>query len=771
MDIKSKSNNNLNKSNKLNVLIALVLVVAFALGFMGMYPFFASQAKGYDKGILASDRFLYDINRANFVLYKDMEETVQGKNLTYKDLYLTIEESPANDVNIDVFADFNGQSFTEIAEENMEDILYEWKVYTMDGLAKEIDYCVIDHETGKVIKNTGNAVDMVGVDETVDAIYQDYVRISFDDAGMLESVSVKSIKPEDLIKSVQRVMKDNQLTRSFWQRSNYYGSYEDESVYYIKDDGYYKAKLHIESAPKGVTFCYALTSEQKEALTFYYNTSNMRATEYRWQEAYSYYLAGTGRWMMVMLGVLTVLTLLLTRWKRYTLHRSKFMKLHVEFSTAALIFWFAISTESGIGLVNYTNRGYFNDIFAKNLGGVSENLYPVITGAINVLFLSFLFGGWYYIITTFGELFDLGIKQFLRERSLIVKWCLGIHRFTKKQVRNFKDEVLHVDLGEKLNKTIFKLVAVNFIVLAAICIMWMFGWFALVIYSFLLYFGLKRYVAKIQEQYKKLLEATHSIADGNLHTEVTEDWGVFESYKKELLTIQSGFSKAVEEEVKSQRMKTELISNVSHDLKTPLTAITTYTELLKDENITSEQRKEYLDVLERKSLRLKTLIEDLFEVSKASSGNVTLNIVDVDICNLMRQVYLEYEDKVEEADLIFRFRMPEEKIILQLDSQKTYRVFENLYTNIIKYAMPHTRVYVDVEKTQNGVAIELKNMSKTELNIAPESLMERFVRGDSSRTDEGSGLGLAIARNFVNLQKGEMEIGIDGDLFKVTIEF
>ena len=141
----------------------------------------------------------------------------------------------------------------------------------------------------------------------------------------------------------------------------------------------------------------------------------------------------------------------------------------------------------------------------------------------------------------------------------------------------------------------------------------------------------------------------------------------------------------------------------------------------------------------------------------------------VDIGNLMRQAYLEYEDKVEQADLIFRFQMPEEKQFIMLDSQKTYRIFENLYTNIIKYAMPHTRVYVNMERHGEDVMIELKNMSKAELNVTPESLTERFVRGDSSRNTEGSGLGLAIARSFVELQKGRMQVAIDGDLFKVTI--
>ena len=232
-------------------------------------------------------------------------------------------------------------------------------------------------------------------------------------------------------------------------------------------------------------------------------------------------------------------------------------------------------------------------------------------------------------------------------------------------------------------------------------------------------------------------------------------------------------------------MKTELITNVAHDLKTPLTAIITYIDLLKEENITEEQKRSYLQTLERKSLRLKVLIEDLFEISKASSGNVRLELVAVDICNLIRQVYLEHEDKMKESALTVRFDMPEEKVVLQLDSQKTYRIFENLYVNIIKYAMQNTRVYINADiisavnqggafgeqETGRKIRIVLKNISAQELTVQPRDLTERFVRGDVSRNTEGSGLGLAIAKSFTELQGGSFHVEIDGDLFKAVLEW
>ena len=173
-----------------------------------------------------------------------------------------------------------------------------------------------------------------------------------------------------------------------------------------------------------------------------------------------------------------------------------------------------------------------------------------------------------------------------------------------------------------------------------------------------------------------------------MSTMITEDIGVFEPFKEQLTEIRTGFKKTVDEEVKSQRMKTELITNVSHDLKTPLTAITTYVELLKKEDITEEERKSYIETLEKKSLRLKVLIEDLFEVSKATTNNITLNLMDVDVVNLMKQVSVEHADKFEQMGLQLRWNVPEEKIILKLDNQKTYRIFENLFfflRNFLKF--------------------------------------------------------------------------------------
>lgn len=259
------------------------------------------------------------------------------------------------------------------------------------------------------------------------------------------------------------------------------------------------------------------------------------------------------------------------------------------------------------------------------------------------------------------------------------------------------------------------------------------------------------------------------MADGNLKIQLEEDLGMFHPIGESLEKVQQGFAKAVAEEAKSQSMKTELITNVSHDLKTPLTAIITYVDLLKKEGLTEEERDSYIGTIDQKSQRLKVLIEDLFEVSKANSGNIQMHFMDVDVVNLMKQVRLEMEEKIADSNLNFRWNLPDKRILLSLDGSRTYRIFENLLNNILKYSMPRTRVYIDILEQGEEVHILFRNISAVELEGDVYQLTDRFVRGDTSRNTEGSGLGLAIVKSFVELQNGKLQIEVDGDLFKVLI--
>lgn len=372
-----------------------------------------------------------------------------------------------------------------------------------------------------------------------------------------------------------------------------------------------------------------------------------------------------------------------------------------------------------------------------------------------------------YICVAQLRQFFCGPVYYIKHRFIVVRFFRWLVGKCKKLVRYVTD----IDIHENLHKSILKIVLANLVVVTVLCCFWFAGIFGVLVYSFLLYLLLCKYGEKLQKQYESILDATGQMAEGDLRISMDEDLGVFTPLGEELSKVQQGFSKAVAEEAKSQNMKSELITNVSHDLKTPLTAIITYVDLLKNPDITEEERQSYIETLDLKSQRLKVLIEDLFEVSKANSGNVKMNFMDVDIVNLMKEVRLELEDKIEQSNLIFRWNLPEEKVILWLDGQRTYRIFENLLNNAMKYAMPFTRVYIDIVNKDSEVVICFKNMSAQELSFDPEHLTERFVRGDSSRNSEGSGLGLAIAKSFTELQHGEFHVSVDGDLFKVTIRF
>lgn len=242
-------------------------------------------------------------------------------------------------------------------------------------------------------------------------------------------------------------------------------------------------------------------------------------------------------------------------------------------------------------------------------------------------------------------------------------------------------------------------------------------------------------------------------------------------HEENLQSIQSGIQKAVDEQTRAERMKTELITNVSHDIKTPLTSIVNYVDLLEKEDIQPEKAKEYVDVLNRQSSRLKKLTEDLVEASKASSGSLPVHLAPTDVNVLLSQLAGDYMEKLEDAQLEPIFRPAPSQPVIQADGQLLSRVLGNLFSNICKYAMPGTRVYFESAADENTVSLTFKNISKYELNIPAEELMARFVRGDRSRHTEGSGLGLSIAQSLTELQGGTFRLEIDGDLFKAVVTF
>lgn len=296
-------------------------------------------------------------------------------------------------------------------------------------------------------------------------------------------------------------------------------------------------------------------------------------------------------------------------------------------------------------------------------------------------------------------------------------------------------------------------------------------WAVLGLAAVILFVSIKLMEQSLQK--KKILEGILEISSGKLDYKLDEKEfsGEYKELAEKINSIGEGLSNAVEESLKSERLKTELITNVSHDIKTPLTSIINYVNLIKMEHVQNEKIENYVDVLEKKSMRLKQLTEDLLEVSKISSGNITLDMQPINLVELIYQTGGEFNEIFEEKGLTIITRLPKEAVMIQADGNRIWRIVQNLYNNVAKYALKDTRVYVELKVVDNMAEFSIKDISEQELEKIPQDLSERFIRGDDSRGTEGSGLGLAIAKNLTVLMGGNFEIDLNGDLFTAVITF
>lgn len=632
-------------------------------------------------------------------------------------------------------------------ETDRGEVLDEYGQRPFDLTKRYMDYEIFDNGDGEALLNRTNATTQNHLQEGTTDYYAFRAKYTFSENGSLAGIEVDgtSLQPEDEYLIEADLLSD-----------------ADEIADY--------SGIGEVSRPVDVTIVYAMTQTNLDA---YCDMEQPVGMEVYNLETTTYY---HDTWEVICLVIIAA-ALLMPISRKLDISEKKIF--NVPFEVPFIILFLLFITDMRrlpIQVVWLTISGSL----IPGMGHGMELVAMVLNFLMWVTYFGILFWG----MTCFRAVFRMK-GAYWRERTLTARLFRHFRKKNKdkvrvkkqregiiKKIRKFAakqyDELQHLDFQDKTNRTILKVVLINFAVLFFVCILWLYGWIALVIYSVLLFFFLRKYTTDLQEKYKLLLKSTNQLAEGHLDTPIEGDIGLFNPIQDELKKIQKGFKKAVDEEVKNERMKTELVTNVSHDLRTPLTAIITYTDLLKNEK-DEEKRKEYIDVLERKSLRLKVLIEDLFEISKAASKNVVMHYMKVDIVDLLKQVGLENDSKIKEANLDFRWKLPEHKLVMWLDSQKTYRIFENLIVNITKYAMPHTRVYIEMNDRENEVHISMKNVSASELNFNTEEITDRFVRGDVSRNTEGSGLGLAIAKSFVELQHGSLKISTEADLFKADI--
>ena len=618
---------------------------------------------------------------------------------------------------------------------------------SFDLTRRYMDYGIFDADGGSLLDDTseteaGRLTDRDG------EYYAFRAEFSYGEEGVLTNIQVdgEALDPETSYNMEQRYLND-----------------EEEAQYNYSG---------IISTPSDVSIIYGMTEANLTAYSEVQSPGELSFYNFTYAPAYQDTLE-----MMTLLAAAAAL--LLPCIKRLDISEMKIFRVPFEIPAAMLFLMLASADLANIPayLVYHTVKG----TLLPGDGRAEE----VLAMVLNFVMWAVVFGLIFWAVTSLRAMIRMK-RAYWSERTLTAKLVRrirkggdayggamkrkagGIFRRMKQFLAKQYDALLHLDFRDKTNRTILKIVLINFAILFIVCLFWYYGTFALIIYSVILFLFLRKYTNDLQGKYKLLLRSTNQLAEGHLDVPIEGDIGLFNPIQDELKKIQKGFKKAVEEEVKNERMKTELVTNVSHDLRTPLTAIITYVDLLKNEE-DEEKRKEYIEVLEKKSLRLKVLIEDLFEISKAASKNVVMHYMKVDIVDLLKQVGLENDRKIAEANLEFRWKLPEHKLVMWLDSQKTYRIFENLIVNITKYAMPHTRVYVEMTETENDVHISMKNVSAAELDFNVDEITDRFVRGDTSRNTEGSGLGLAIAKSFTELQHGTLRISTEADLFKAEI--
>lgn len=399
------------------------------------------------------------------------------------------------------------------------------------------------------------------------------------------------------------------------------------------------------------------------------------------------------------------------------------------------------------------------------LGGGGYSVLLLLSGALSIVVADMLF---LLFSMSLATRLKLGGLMGLWKSCIVYKFCAWCWKVVKRLCQGLVRLVKSLPLLGRWGFVLGAWLLVEFIYIIATndTGAQLFGWFVerALLVAALLY---------LLDSLRKIRTGAREIASGNESYKIDTKrmHGQLLAHAQDLNNIGTGISHAVDERMKSEHFRTELITNVSHDIKTPLTSIVNYVDLLGKEKPENEKMQEYIDVLTRQSAKLKKLIDDLLEASKASTGNLSVNLERCELNVLLEQTAGEYSEKLQAAGLELVLTKPEEPVYVMADGRHMWRIFDNLMSNVSKYAQPGTRVYLSLDKRESRAQISFRNISQAQLNISGDELMERFVRGDSSRNTEGSGLGLSIARSLVQLQNGSMELIVDGDLFKVILSF
>lgn len=722
------------KGKGLGILVSVLLLVLISMGAIASYPHIYEKVQKTNNNNYEDESFLYRLAQSNFSLYWKLKQQGAEKELTPLEIFWPDYEAPDAPM---AAVTYSGTAGEYAYDYEMPDYNYEQeniynevqnfnnsvreRYYSMKS-GKQVYFWAKDNANGTVLSNLKPSVKKE-LEENGRVLqpgeqFKYYIKLTYDKDGNMQIEDVYGASMESQLPLANINMEEMMYWFNDMSSVDYYGKGEN---------------------PKDMTVVLAVDEQQSD---WYYGY---------WKTRMSFIDNGFGMVYYGVLGLVLLMGLLLPLIKPLKIGKGISRAVPFELSIAGLCMVLAM-VEPFTEMAYETISGVTGQSLLQN--SFSQSAAAIMAYAMNLAAWFFLLGFTYLLVLSLRQLFTMGPKEYFLKKC----WCIRFASWCVRGIQALFYDMGRVDLSEKSNKMLMKTIFANFVILTLICCFWFFGVLGLIIYSIILFLILKSRIDDAKAGYRKMMNYIRKMKDGRLDLTIDEDLDVFEPMKQELQDLSRGMELAVEREMESQRVTSSMLFDAAAGLQEPLERLLQDVKEILEEQ-TEEGRKRLLTEMEEQTAILKPVIERLKNASSASAQSSRVDAEPVDISALIRQVQFELSSQAQAAQISFRLQLPEEKVLLMLDSEKTYQIFDILFHNILKYGQAGSRAYVTVKDTDAHVEIVLKNTSANEL--------EGVLPG----AEKSGGLNTALARSLTELMGGTCENAIDGDLYKTILVF
>lgn len=733
----------------LGVIISILLLLCLSIGAIAAYPGIYSQAVKMRKNYFEEENFTNQLVRSSYAIYWKMEQQKADKELLPTDVFMPDYVAPKKpeynppSTNVGEYSDgySSAEAYEYYGEYGNERLRAEFEAYenyqsfnnwfrdTYDTIRRNfgMEFWAKDLKTDRVLSNMKpsqrDAISVGAVLPEFEQQYQYYVWITFDEKGevSVDKVAGASMESQERLKTTG--LEDLIYDYNWYDFMNYYGKIEN---------------------PKDMSILIAVDNENNVYGNYgwYYGY---------WHERSNFYQAGFAALYLGLTCLALLLGLLLPLVKPLRLGRGVSRVIPLELCAFGLLMVIPFAEPMVQMAMETASGSMYENLLEDSFLPGSAN---VLVMGSNLVVWMLLLGAVYIMGLSLRQIFTMGPKAYLLKRC----WCVRFVSWCCRKVKGLFTALGQVDLSDKSNKTLAKAVFANFLILTLICCFWFFGVVGLILYSLILYVVLKSKLDVAKSCYQKLIEQIRRMKAGRLDVSLDEDLGVFEPMKQELFGLAEGMSKAVEAETESQRTTSSMINQAADNLQEPLQDLVSSAKALDGDHTPEEWKALAAEVIE-KAGRLQPVIDSLKRAATAAAKSGEVSLEPVDLGALLKQAEVELGDQARAAGIAFRIQLPEEKVILPMDSDKSYRIIEILFKNILKYGQPGSRAYVTVKPMEDWVEITLKNTSAEELD------------GKEFGGEAGGGLNVALAKSLTEQMDGVYQVSTDGDLYKTVLRF